>query len=122
MPHKKSWTQRGGRRWKEKRSQGCLQARGGVLALLGRGRDWGGKAVDLGRASGVGYSGPRRSVPPARYPSRVRGSRGYAHLESGRHKFGGPQWSDGICGWGHHGVSVPRAGERLEALFLGPAG
>ena len=42
-----------------------------------------------------------------------RPQRVYAHLESGGDKnLGCPLWSDGICGKGHYGESVPREGGR----------
>lgn len=77
---------------------------------LGRGT---GLAGEVGIESRVGYRGPCRSVLPASYPSRNGGRRGYARLESeGDKNLGGSPWSDGICGRGHYGESVPREGGR----------
>lgn len=73
----------------------------------------GGRAVDLGRLSGI-HMGPAGLSCPQSSQGH-RSSRGRHAWGQGRHTFGGPQQSDGIYGWGHHGVSVPREGERLEA-------
>lgn len=100
--------------WKSRRGREASGMPPGVgtgPAVMGSGG--GGEAVDLERRSSV-HVGPA-DLSCLHSSQGPRGSRGRPAWSQGRHRFGGPQQSDGICGWGHHGVGVPREGERLKA-------